>query len=348
MIDWQSSDSHLLLNPRQKNQPALNELPHISGHLWVSTSGTRALKYVALSKEAFLHSAEAVNKHLKSSPDDRWIHVLPNFHVGGLSIDARAFLSHATIYKLEKWDPLSFVKAINFNKGTLSSVVPTQVFDLVVNKISAPPSIRALIVGGGQLSNELREAARKLGWPLMLTYGMTECCSQIATSQVGSHELKRLPHVQVKTEKGLLSFKSKSLLTGYAEQSKKGYLFSDPKEKGWFQSDDCGELKGDELLIKGRLAHFVKVSGELVNLQRLNLVLQELKTQLGLLFNCYIKATPDPRLGYRLVLVTESNHIETLMDKYQMEAAPFERISEVCLMDAIPMSPLGKVLETIS
>ena len=70
------------------------------GHLALATSGSSiksGRKWALLSKAAILKSAEAVNFHLRSHCEDRWLLALPTFHVGGLSIYARAHLTGAEV-----------------------------------------------------------------------------------------------------------------------------------------------------------------------------------------------------------------------------------------------------------
>ncbi|MFZ2490960.1 MAG: o-succinylbenzoate--CoA ligase, partial [Thermoanaerobaculia bacterium] len=64
MIDWQSRETHLLLNPRMPapDRRRLEQLvagsPPFPGHVWLATSGTTgSLKLTALSKQALLSSA---------------------------------------------------------------------------------------------------------------------------------------------------------------------------------------------------------------------------------------------------------------------------------------------------
>ena len=63
MIDFQSSASHLLLNPRMpaEERERLERLvPDLDAHVYVATSGsTGAIKLVALAKQAILASAAA-------------------------------------------------------------------------------------------------------------------------------------------------------------------------------------------------------------------------------------------------------------------------------------------------
>src|SRR5947209_7140162 len=102
-------------------------VPPLRRHVFVATSGTTGdVKLVALSKDAILASAAAVNVRLGAGRDDVWCCVLPTFHVGGLGIHARAYLSGARVVTM-RWDPQAFVRA----GSTLASLVPAQVHDLV-------------------------------------------------------------------------------------------------------------------------------------------------------------------------------------------------------------------------
>src|SRR5258707_126740 len=113
MMDWQSTESLLMLNPqmqasdKKQCEQLFKMAPQLSmGHLWLSSSGStrqadQSIKLTALSKLAFLVSAQAVNGHLRSTAKDCWLLALPNFHVGGLSVYARAHLSGAQVIQLE-------------------------------------------------------------------------------------------------------------------------------------------------------------------------------------------------------------------------------------------------------
>jgi O-succinylbenzoic acid--CoA ligase len=157
MINWFSNESHLVLNPKMpaNDQELFKNILQMDfpGHLWLCTSGSIQLKLVGLSKEAFLISAKAVNDHLESNSSDVWLNPLPHFHVGGLGIVARAFLSHAKVINFQgKWNVSDFYQQLH--GCTLTALVPAQIFDLVQGQFRAPPSLRGVIVGGGSLSEE--------------------------------------------------------------------------------------------------------------------------------------------------------------------------------------------------
>jgi len=172
-MDWFSKETEILLNPkmpRSENERALSKLPRggeFASHVWLATSGSTrelgmAIKFVALSKNALLSSAESVNCHLASISQDVWLNALPYFHVGGLGVLARAFLKKSKVVSFEgKWDPKAYYNALIESSATLASLVPTQLYDLVSLSLVAPKSLRAVVIGGGRLSQELQEKAKK-------------------------------------------------------------------------------------------------------------------------------------------------------------------------------------------
>ncbi|HEX9982521.1 MAG TPA: AMP-binding protein [Thermoanaerobaculia bacterium] len=337
-IDWTSPETHLLLNPRMPadDRAALarlvREVPPLEAHVWLATSGTTgALKLTALSKRALLVSAAAVNRHLESNEHDVWFNVLPPFHVGGLGIHARAFLSGARVV-VEPWDAELFAAG----HATLSALVPAQVADLVRAGLRAPKSLRAIVVGGGALAAELYRDAHALGWPVVPSYGMTECCSQIATARGASPELLLLDHVEARTEDdGRLGIRSESLLTGYAT-GERGFF--DPKVDGWFLSEDLGEVEGRVLRVRGRRGEFLKIGGESVDLQRLDQILFELAGPDAALF-----PAPDERLGHVIHLALAAGEAEPIVAAFNERVMPYERIRAVQRVVEIPRTALGKL-----
>lgn len=361
---WESECSHIAFNPSygfSEQREFLKILEASSkkypSHIWISTSGSSVQKWAGLSKKAFLISAQAVNAHLLTQSHDVWINPLPPFHVGGLSIYARASLSGSIVHDFRednhgKWNPHLFHGYLTEKKGTLSSLVPTQLFDLCVHKFLAPPHLRAIVIGGGALSKELYKMARELHWPILPSYGMTECASQIATASLNSlegmqvPELKILPHMRVRQEGEVLMISSSSLLTVYAILEEKGVCFSDPKEKGWFKSNDRGQIMGKCLNIFGREDAVLKIGGERVDLSKLEDILQTH----CLTFNPPLQATliakQDERLENSIHLIGERSgepYLSILVEKYNASVLPFEKIRSIFCVESLPRTPLGKI-----
>lgn len=357
-IDWQSNETYLLLNPRlpqkislgfQQIQAYSNKFP---AHIWLTTSGSNQLKLVALHKKAILSSAQSVNQHLKATSKDIWINPLPIFHVGGLGIWARAHLSGAALFPfLDKWSPQKFHTILEEHQATLTSLVPAQVYDLVINQLKCPKSLRALVVGGGALGESLYHQARLLGWPLLPSYGLTECASQVATATLDSLHLSNLPklevlsHIKIKIdENGKIYLSSPALLTTYAQLEKEELQFSTPVCNGWLASEDRGHLMGNTLSLWGRDNSFIKIGGESVEMGRLEKIFEEIKLKLQIAFDLVLLAVPDERLGHAIHLFTTHGAIDTLRKHYDEQVMPYERIRHVHLVDAIPRSPLNKIL----
>jgi O-succinylbenzoic acid--CoA ligase len=354
LISWTSEDSHLLLNPRlpDEEQVRLRKLASpLAAHLWLATSGTSgALKLVALSKEAMLASADAVNRHLQAGSGDRWCRALPAFHVGGLAIYARAFRSRSDVLELEAWHPNDFLETCNRNGVTLTSLVPAQLRDLTVLEAHGPRSLRAIVVGGASLDADLYRHARRLGWNVLPSYGMTECGSQIATSPLdslasdGLPRLELLSHLHARTEAdGRLAFRGASLLSGYADEQAG---FRDPKVDGWFVSDDLGQVRDARFIeVLGRGSEVVKIGGELVSLTRLDRILAVVMHELRWKGDAAVVVAADQRLGKVIHLVVAGEDESTrLLEEFNRRVLPFERARLVREVREIPRSALGKLL----
>lgn len=354
-----SEENHLLLNPRlpreEREKYVRAWIRHVesafTSHVGIATSGStgNSGKLIALSKAALLKSAEAVNEHLDSDQSDIWMKTLPSFHVGGLGIVLRSELSGAEVVetKLEKWDAGLFLQELSASRTTLLSLVPTQLFDLVETlKAPAPKSLRAVLVGGGRLNPQLYQRARELGWPVLASFGLTECCSQVATARVPDDpRLFPLSHVRVRTS-DTIEIASEALLTGQIVFTEDTWRFEDPKVHGWLKTEDCGVIEADgSLTIQGRLSDFVKVGGEGVNLAKLTVLIGALAHETGWVPSSYgIFAAADSRLGAKLVLITQNTNARAMVDRFNSRVAPFERIREVLIVKEMPLSALGKIL----
>jgi O-succinylbenzoic acid--CoA ligase len=329
MIDFESSESHVLLNPRmpaEERERLEQGVPPLAAHVFVTTSGsTGVVKLVALSKPAILASAAAVNGYFGVASDDLFAAVLPPFHVGGLGVYARAHLSGAKVIAIE-WSPRAFAQS----EATIASLVPAQVHDLVEGGWRPRSSMRAILVGGAAFDPELAARARNLGWPVHGSYGMSECASTIAIGE----PLELLPHLDARIDvDDRLALRGPSLFTGYVENG----VLTDPKAGGWFVSEDRAELDGCTLILTGRPSDFVKIGGESVDLCRLDRILASITPDAAVL------AFPDERLGHVIHLAMTRDDWRAV-DEFNARVLPFERARAVHRVDEIPRSPLGKLL----
>lgn len=343
--------------------------------LWILSSGTSVageVKAIALTPEAFEASARAVNAHLRAGAEDRWLLTLPTHHVGGLGIVVRASLSGSRVFGLKKWSAQGFVDEVTKNKVTLTSLVPTQVFDLVNARLGAPRGLRAVVVGGGALDVSLYAQARLLDWPLLPSYGLTECASQVATATLSSLEvdefpaLKVLSHVRVDIRDQRVFLKSAALCRWVARMNSEGvFSLEDPIREGWLPTEDLAELSGDLrmtsdagggsktasggqfLRFLGRRDDIVKILGELVALPPVEQRAREVLKAHGVTGTFCLLAVSGGRAGHRLVMVTDTTaslrEVRASLNEANRTLSGPERIQQICWTAKIPVGELGKI-----
>jgi o-succinylbenzoate---CoA ligase len=385
-IDWNSSFSQLMLNPRTPQAFVaglqLKNFPTLRACIWVASSGTQSssgvismsgpmLSFYGLEKRALLISAASVNAHLQANRSDTWLNVLPSFHVGGMGVYARAFLSESEVidHSQEPWSIQNFHKWAYESKATLTSLVPTQLFDLVQEDVQSPESLRAVVVGGAKLDLQLYLKARALGYPILPSYGMTEVGSQIATARLETLKedhnesmppLAVLSHIELKNmDNDQLAVKSPSLFTAKCEWRAQNQNMQTLWRTGdWYVSQDRGKLKSELIHNKksghkyrrqfveplGRVSDQVKISGELVDLAELNSQFRSCAEALpgpAILFSA-----DDNRRGYEVVLavnISNYSRVGEIVEKFNMSVLPVSRIRAVYFVDELPTTSLQKV-----
>ena len=277
LIELLKSDQNVYLIPPylDKNQAhqvqKVWESLNLTEHVFICSSGTSSgskIKSYALSKEALKANAKAVNKFLNASSADKWLQSLPCYHVGGLSIIFRCLLSKsARIEFTSKWNTRSFLDILHMEKIQYCSVVPTQLYDLVSSQSVAPEYLKGVFVGGDFLSDELAKRAFKLGWPIIRTYGMTEVCSQLATSFYQDSKdgmMRILPIHQIHTVNQCYFVKSPSLFTYEIIMDGDDIEILSPTIDG-YKIQDKLIMEKDKLKPLGRIGSEIKIKGRLYN-----------------------------------------------------------------------------------
>ncbi len=337
--DFWESDAPLVMDGDAALQAWAKSQRELQGHLLFRSSGSAGLlKWIALSKSALWWSAERVVDYLKITSEDALVLVLPVHHVGGFGLVARAQVAHCCFLEYaERWEPRGFAEFCVQEEATITSLVPTQISDLVRANITAPPTLRAVVVGGGRLSDDLAASARALGWPLLASYGMTETASQIATQLSGNEDvLPLIPGWEVRLEDGLLAVKGAGLLSGIVTCSGGTFSLQQPLRDGWFLTSDLAEIHPGGLRILGRADRRVKVLGELVDLDALEKFWEEKAgTSVALI------ARPEERRGQTLHLFYEGSADVINADNEKLPGP--ERLTSWHSLNELPRTALGKI-----
>ncbi|TVR68109.1 MAG: o-succinylbenzoate--CoA ligase [Sphaerobacteraceae bacterium] len=153
-------------------------------HSIVYTSGTTGRpKGALLTYGNHWWSAIGSGLNLGTHVDDRWIAVLPLFHVGGLSILQRSVIYGITAVVHESFDPGRVNQSIDEDRVTVISVVSTMLRRMLAERGDAPyPAwLRCVLLGGGPAPEPLLRACESRNIPVTQTYGLTETASQLAT-----------------------------------------------------------------------------------------------------------------------------------------------------------------------
>ena len=252
-IDWQTAESVVLCNPRLPDADRsglLTELlnaPVAPGHVWLATSGssgqikwgrpiqTGPLGIRPRRKCLFRQSLQRCMVQPPAALSRR----RPR-HLGPQPPERRS--SGGFLWATTRDVGCPALSCLSpSTSGDSEFSVPAQVYDLVHLNLCPPASLRAIIVGGGALSESLLNKGRELGWKLHPSYGLTECASQVATWRQDGLEI--LNHVEIRiSKKGCIEIHSPALLSLYALTTSQGMQYIDPKVAGWFTTEDQGSV----------------------------------------------------------------------------------------------------------
>ncbi|KAB8141646.1 o-succinylbenzoate--CoA ligase [Chloroflexia bacterium SDU3-3] len=276
-------------------------------HTIIYTSGTTGQpKGAMLAYASHWWSAIGSALNLGLRDDDRWVAVLPFFHVGGLAI-----LMRCAIYGIATVLPSSnsaddIALAIERERGTIISVVSTLLQRMVEGR--PPPTwLRCVLLGGGPAPRQLLERCAALGIPAIQSYGMTETASQVVTlafadalRKLGSSGKPLLPNqIRIEAERkearpgeiGEILISGPSLMRGYINRPD---ATASALRDGWLHSGDLGYLDDEGFLfVIDRRSDLIISGGENIYPAQIEAVLR----QHPAVAEAAVVAMPDPRWG---------------------------------------------------
>ena len=230
----------------------------------IYTSGTTGFpKGVRQTYANHWWSAVASALNLGLNEEDKWLAVLPLFHVGGLSILLKSVIYGMPVHLLPRFNVNQVHRAIMEDGITIVSVVAVMLKQLTEKLAdnSYPEGFRCMLLGGGPASRSLLEKAKQLQIPVFQTYGMTETSSQIATlnpqyalTRLGSAGKSLFParlrirkngEAAAPFETGEIFVKGPMVTKGYYHNE---LANEQAFQKGWLATGDLGYLDEDGFL----------------------------------------------------------------------------------------------------
>ncbi|MDE2878344.1 AMP-binding protein [Candidatus Palauibacter soopunensis] len=335
---------------------ARDGLPGIGAIL--PTSGTEGLpRFVAHEWRSLRANAVASNERLGFGAGDRWLATLAWAHVGGLAVPLRAAAAGATVALAgPRFDAASVARALGELAVTHVSLVPAMLHGLLAVGARPPGSLRAVLLGGAATPPDLAERALSAGWPIALTYGLTEAGSQVTTAtpaEVRAGDRSAgvpLTGVEVRIRPpgdaaaggdgaptpGHIEVRGDTLFRGYVGEPAR-------PPGAWFATGDLGRLdERGRLEVTGRLRDRIVSGGANVDPAHVEAVLNA-HPEVG---EAAVIGMPDGRWGQVVVAVIagEDPDLPARLDPWCRERLSGPRVPRRWeMLDRLPRTATGKV-----
>lgn len=317
------------------------------------TSGTTGLpKGVVLTYGNMFASAAGSAFNLGVLPGDRWLAVLPLFHVGGLSIVIRSVLYGTGMVLHRQFGERALSASLRGDRVTHVSVVATMLQRLLdVDAEPCAPQVRVVLVGGGPVPEALLERAAALAYPVVQTYGLTETASQVATLapadaivRLGSAG-KPLVTTRLRVdappgEPGEILVSGPVVTPGYFRRPE---ATAAAIRDGWLHTGDIGRLDDDGYLyVLDRRDDLIVSGGENVYPAEIEALLLRHPT----VRQAAVVGLPDPAWGQLVaaaIVADDGAAPEEIRLWMQERLAGFKVPSRIERVEALPMTASGKV-----
>jgi len=344
-------------------------------HSIIYTSGSSgAPKGVELTLSNLMWNAISVGLRSGTSSRDSWLLCMPLFHVGGYTVIFRSVLHGSRVVLHPRFDPRRVSRSLDDDGITLVSFVPKMLSDVLEARGADPlnPSVRCIFLGGGQPPAPLLAAIRRRRLPVLLTYGMTETCSQVAISDALSsrgpvyHPLfptdiavtrpgkKGWVEIASAGEVGEIAVRGPTLFKGYW---RKPSLTRARFSGEWFLTGDLGVLQPSRgrrgpatgaLVVLGRKEETIVSGGEKVIPAEVEAALREHAA----VKDAVVIGVEDASWGQRVVAVVETKTGSTDDRPSAQELSEFlrERVGgfkipkQYHFWSKLPRTPTGKTL----
>ena len=300
-----------------------------------STGRPRA---IGLTHQNFFMSAAGSALNLGLERRDRWLCAVSLSHVSGLAIAMRSVIYGTGMFLADRFEPDSVGSAVSRNGATAISLVPTMLRRLLEAGVHLG-GLRFALLGGAPIEQDLVIDAARAGIPVIPTYGLTEACSQVATSTpeiAGSNpgsSGRPIPGTEVRVEDDEILVRGPTVSPDALSPD------------GWLRTGDLGRLDGDGLLyVLGRRNRMIITGGENVQPSEVEGVLSNHSG----VSEVVVFGAPDPE-WQEVVVAAVVPTVDARLSEEELKRACSESLARfkvprtLIFVDSIPRTRAGKI-----
>ncbi|HSF15751.1 MAG TPA: 4-coumarate--CoA ligase family protein [Vicinamibacteria bacterium] len=299
---------------------------------------------------------------------DVCIGILPFFHIYGMLVIMNlALWKGASIVTMPRFDLQGFLELMQRYRITSAHLVPPIVLGLSKHPMVDQYDLTALrwiMSGAAPLGEEVAGAcAERLGCFVLQGYGLTETSPVSHCNPINEARIKPgsvgppVPGTECRIvspesgldvgpgENGEIWIRGPQVMKGYLNNVQATRAAID--EEGWFHSGDVGYADEDGyFFIVDRMKELIKYKGFQVAPAELEAVLLSHPA----VADAAVVPKPDEEAGEipkAFLVLREEVPKQAILDFVAERVAPYKKIREIEIIDAIPKSPSGKILRRL-
>lgn len=334
------------------------------GYFFTSGSSGKP-KVVPLKRRQIMFATHASADNFKPGANRYWLLCLPLNHIGGISIIIRSILYGSAIFRMDRFDEHQIRVFLSENRlFQVASLVPTMLMRLLDDHMfQLHLEFKALLLGGGPITQELVDRSLERGIPIVSSYGMTETCAQIAANPMlqprGIYTPKKSVgtifkpnEVQIRdtdsgavmpaNEHGEIWLRGPQVIDEYENPELTARSFD---ADGWFRTGDMGYVNRQrQLFLKNRRTDRIITGGENVDPVELETVLNQMEN----IKDSAVTGIADPEWGQKVVaLIVPVNKasvdLPDIAKSLKKQLSGYKIPKEIRTVETIPKTPLGKI-----
>ena len=330
----------------------------------IYTSGTTGMpKGVILTHKNYIWNARMMFRSTNLAPGDRFLCVLPVFHVNAQVVTILTpLLGGVDVVMMAKFNPFGILPAIAKYKATIMSAVPT-IYNVICSMPKAEQydisSIKFFVSGAAPMPEETYLATQRvLKKPLIMGYGLSEatCASAVADANdpikwdsVGP--ALRYTAIRIVDKNGVdvpvgeigeILIAGPTVMKGYYKNPE---ATGETLKNGWLYTGDLGRQDEDGYLyIVGRIKDMIIRGGQNIYPVQVENVISKIP---GVDEACVV-GVEEPRWGQEVLAVIKIAQDQTLTEKEVIEfcrenLAQYKCPKFVRFVDDFPKTATGKI-----